>query len=110
MNLFLSQIQNQFQTKMSFVVQLHQKHGAERQVWRYNVLLKGDLSHMFREKTKAWSTYAENNLYPVNNGENRFFFLIRKLLQANHVLLQTVDRPFIQQHDVNLLHHSVALA
>lgn len=80
---------------------------------------------MFKGKTKAWATPADNNLNPVNNGENtKKCFFGKKDVTAHCTsctnvqmykctsctFLQTVDRIFIYQHDMKVLYHSAASA
>lgn len=65
---------------------------------------------MFKQKTKAWTTSAENKLDPVNNGENtKRFFDKKDVADTSHTLLQTVERPLIHRQNKKFLCHLAAL-
>jgi len=66
---------------------------------------------MFKGKTKAWTTSAENNFNPTNNGEiTKRFFDKKEIADTSCTLLQTVDKPFIHQHGMKFLYHSAVSA
>lgn len=62
-------------------------------------------------KSMAWTTSTENDLDPVNNEENTKRFLNKKdTANTSCIILQNVDRLFIDQPDVKFLYHSAALS